>query len=1285
RQLNDPVPPVTAQRPDLSSMVDEVLARATAKPVDDRYGSVGEFVDDLAEALSPGPSAPKRADARGSATLIAMGTNPYKGLRAFQESDADDFFGRERLVDRLLEQLRQDAPESRFVAAVGPSGSGKSSVVRAGLLPRLRAGAIPGSHEWFITTMTPGANPFDELEAALSRVATAPVTGLVEVMRSDPRGIARAIGTVLPDETSELLLVVDQFEELFTLLEDEVARQRFIEGLHAAVTDPKSRLRVMLTIRADFWDRPLRYPEIARILERSAVTVVPLAADELEKAIVIPASRVGVELEAGLASMIVADVRDQPGGLPLMQYVLTELFDRNVSGLMRIDTYRELGGVPGALANRAEELFESADDDDRNAIQTLFTRLVTPGEGADDTRRKAPRSELAAAAHLIDGYGAARLLSFDRDPASREPTVEVAHEALIRSWPRLRSWIDEDRDGLRILRHMTTTARDWNERGRPEAELYRGGRLEAASAWAHGRPDSLTAVEREFLDQSDARARAEHEAELRTNRRLRRLLVGAAVFAVVSLIAGLLAAQQWSRANDETTRADERAAEAEQQQALAEESQAEALDLADAANRAAADATSARRDADLRRMASEVAVLAQENPALALLIAATLHEEDPGLRSQDALAHALLRDDGLLGFVSAGATYVGVAFTEDQLIARSLAGLEIWDLETRTVDLVEVGGTTGSLSVDADRGLAATGVDGTRLSIVDLTTGEEVATLDPGAQVRSLAWGPDLLAVGTVDGKVRIYDSDHREVEAPIVLPVRDRVQLEPAALAIAADGRSIFVGDQTGGALGYELGSPVPVWVSTLEDRFEAAGFEPPGKISEELQQVVAVAADFRGDNVLIDTVSNFSVVTMETAEPVATVVKSPSTTSPASVAGDRLLSGPTMYDVDDLGSPLSVLSGRTFLASALHPTGGIAAIAQGNEIELISLDGSGLVATAFPSSGADDAFLDADDSRLMVNFRRGGWDLWDVASGERLPMDFGPGFARAAFMPAGGLFAWYFTGESRFWTPDLEPVGSTAPENFFSIITNADLDVALMGTTTPAGQINVYDLSDERRLAELTEIADAARETGAVGDLADTVTQIVVDPSERWFVGVGTGIAGMYEFGTWEFRSFLDVGAPVANVAFSSDGTVVAAQRWDGQVHFLDVETLQPVAEPLDVGRGEPTLLNRFGLTFTSGDRQMVVISREGTQLWDLEERRSIGPRIPTSAMPATVSASGTKVVTGDADNVFVWDLDPTNWPELACQAAGRNMTREEWAQHGPQGEEYDPICDQWPSGAT
>ncbi|VAW42294.1 High-affnity carbon uptake protein Hat/HatR, partial [hydrothermal vent metagenome] len=342
----------------------------------------------------------------------------------------------------------------RFLAIVDPSGSGKSSVVKAGLLPALQQGALPGSEEWFIVEMTPGSYPLEELEAALLRVAVNPPPSLLEPLQKDERGLVWVLKRLLPQDRgtenpSQLLLIIDQFEELFTLVNNEADRSRFLDNLFAALTDANSRLWVIITLRADFYDRPLHLPQLGEWMRQRTELVLPLTVGELEQAITAPAARMGISCEPGLVSAIITDVKEQPGALPLMQYALTELFEQRNSlpprssggRILTLAAYQEIGGVTGALARRADEIYQNLDEAGQEATRQLFLRLITLGEGIEDTRRRVLMSELQTLRvletlrvlnHAIEMYGRYRLLTFDHDPSTRSSTVEVAHEALLR-------------------------------------------------------------------------------------------------------------------------------------------------------------------------------------------------------------------------------------------------------------------------------------------------------------------------------------------------------------------------------------------------------------------------------------------------------------------------------------------------------------------------------------------------------------------------------------------------------------------------------------------------------------------------------------------------------------------------------------------------------------------------------------------------------------------------------------------------------------------------------------
>lgn len=531
-------------RDDVPVDVDVIIARATARDPADRYSRVEDFVRELRRATGsdvvPVPSGP--------AEVPGLLRNPYKGLRAFQETDADDFFGREDLIGTLLDAV----DERKLVAVVGSSGSGKSSLVRAGLIPSLRSGVVAGSETWLITDMFPGSHPFEELSYALERVAVKPVEDLLDELASGPAGFLRVVKRILPNDDAQLLLIVDQFEELFSMVVDPEIRRLFLDAMALAATDPDSRLRTVITLRADFFDRPLQFHRFGELMRSGLVSIPTLSPDGLARAVSGPARNIGLELEPGLAAEIVRDVEGQPGSLPLFQHTLGELFDHREGRQLTIDAYRRTGGVSGALSRRAEQLYQSLTRVEQEATENIFLRLVTVDETREDTRRRVRRSELASfdvgsttIDSILQRFGAHRLLSFDHDQVTRGATVEVAHEALINEWERFRGWIDTSRSDLLLHHRLEWAVREWLDSGRQQAFLLTGGRLEYFEQWAADTDLILTSREHEFLTLSRTR---EDARRTRRRRKRRMMITGLTVIAVVTSILAVVATSQQRRA-----------------------------------------------------------------------------------------------------------------------------------------------------------------------------------------------------------------------------------------------------------------------------------------------------------------------------------------------------------------------------------------------------------------------------------------------------------------------------------------------------------------------------------------------------------------------------------------------------------------------------------------------------------------------------------------------------------------------------------------------------------------
>jgi WD40 repeat protein/DNA-binding SARP family transcriptional activator len=495
---------------------------------------------------------------------------PYKGLARYEPDDAGFFFGRERLVAELVTHL----VGAGLVGVVGPSGSGKSSLVRAGLLPALADGVLPGSDRWRQVLVRPGEQPVVALSVALGAggpVAAAMANGDQESATGDGggagdspaagRGAANLVLTAATGAPARLVLVVDQFEEVFTTCRDEAERAAFLTALvEAAQAD--NLVTVVVAVRADYYGHCAADPALAGLLAANHVVVGPMDPDELRRAIQLPARRAQLRLEPGLAEAMIGEVAQEPGGLPLLSCALLESWQHRQGRTLTVAAYRQAGGVRGAIARLAERAWLGLDPDQQAVARRILLRLAGPGEGEAMVRRRVPLEEFSTT-HDQLVLRVLEALADQRLVTKTEDAVEVAHEALLREWPRLRGWLEEDVQGRALQRHLIAAAREWDRSGRDPEELYRGARLTAALDWARDHDGDLNQLERGFLDASraaaeqevaDARRRAEREA--RTSRRLRQLVAGLAVVLVLALVAGGLALSLRGRAERQALVAD---------------------------------------------------------------------------------------------------------------------------------------------------------------------------------------------------------------------------------------------------------------------------------------------------------------------------------------------------------------------------------------------------------------------------------------------------------------------------------------------------------------------------------------------------------------------------------------------------------------------------------------------------------------------------------------------------------------------------------------------------------
>ncbi|HEU4318797.1 MAG TPA: BTAD domain-containing putative transcriptional regulator [Acidimicrobiia bacterium] len=429
-----------------------------------------------------------------------VGGNPYRGLRAFSETDADIYFGRETLVGDVLSRL--DAGYG-FVSIVGPSGSGKSSAARAGVIPALKeTGATAIAFQ-------PGPRPLWELAGVLDDAGFGSRGQVLRRLEETPDALAELV-------TRPLTLVIDQFEELFTLVDSE-DRDRFVDLVASAVRAERSRLSVVATLRADYYDKPLSMPALAGLFSNSVVSVRPMTPEEIERAVVRPAQAVGADVEPALLAQLVADMGDEPGALPLLQYTLFEMFEKS-TGLLSLNDYRALGGINGALTGGADELLQGFDAEGRDLVEQLMMRMVQCRPSTSTARPVAVRElldldvDIAVLNGVLEAFAARRLITFDRD-SSGASVVEMAHEYLLTEWPQMGVWLGAHSEDLERLSVLQQAAGEWIGAGRSDDFLLRGQRLAGFEEWRDGTNLILTSTENRFVDASIELRRGEADAE----------------------------------------------------------------------------------------------------------------------------------------------------------------------------------------------------------------------------------------------------------------------------------------------------------------------------------------------------------------------------------------------------------------------------------------------------------------------------------------------------------------------------------------------------------------------------------------------------------------------------------------------------------------------------------------------------------------------------------------------------------------------------------------------------
>ncbi|ARV62732.1 hypothetical protein BZZ01_32480 [Nostocales cyanobacterium HT-58-2] len=473
-----------------------------------------------------------------------IGPNPYKGLLAFDEEDADRYFGREAQISRLwnvFRDLHSDVSQIRLLPILGPSGSGKSSLARAGLIPELARQPLPGKKQAQVAILVPGAHPLDALAGVLARVATQDLTPMAktrefvdELQRTNKTGAydgLRRIADMLPQiAESSLVVLVDQFEEVYSLCKNADERKAFIENLVDAAADPSARVSVIVTLRSDFLGETQRHPVLNQLVAQLGLIIPAMTADELRRAIAKPAELAGHPLDQATVNLLVEEAEGREGALPLLQFALSRIWEGLTQGIEPAVTLKQIGGVGGALAGEAQRIYDNLSPEEKEIARRVFLGLVQLGEGAKDTRRRAAFAGLVShkdnperVKQVIGKFAArdVRLITLSSIPEAGE-TAEVTHEALFEHWRQLDQWLDSSRSDIRFGRRLEEAAKAWDEHGRKEGSLWRPPDLDLLQRYHQRAGNDMTPLQLEFFH---ACVDAE-EARKQEQKRQRQLWIG---------------------------------------------------------------------------------------------------------------------------------------------------------------------------------------------------------------------------------------------------------------------------------------------------------------------------------------------------------------------------------------------------------------------------------------------------------------------------------------------------------------------------------------------------------------------------------------------------------------------------------------------------------------------------------------------------------------------------------------------------------------------------------------
>jgi WD40 repeat protein len=1144
------------------------------------------------------------------------GRQPYRALATYGPQDAEVFVGRERLVAELAARVL----ERRFVVVVGSSGSGKSSLVRAGLIPLARSGRLPGVGPWSTHVIVPGSDPLGALD-------------VIEDL----------------DEPGSRLLVVDQFEEAFAA--PAATLERFAGQLVDLAGDPGLDVHVVVVVRSDEYSKLASIPALTEVVATSQLLVGSPNDEEFRRIVAEPARRTGATVEPALVDLVARDVGGYDAALPLVSSTLAELWERREGGVLRAERYLELGGLATVVERLGDHALAAAGDQHVGAVRQILLMLADVTDDGVWTRRRVLAGELPSDDRALDALVSSRLVVRSDD------TVEIIHEVVFRAWPQLAAWLDEARSDLILERELRATARNWHSDGRPEDNLFRGTRLQAALEWAERSTEPIVPVVTEFLvagrqlaERRDHEIRQQLHHERRARQRVTWALGAAGILLVVALVAGALASVAQRRASREERAAAHRALVSNSTALRANQRELAAL-LAIEAHRLAPSAatesalfgtfTSARGlertvraegglDDTAILLDAETMVLSEPNGLVHVVDLATGAEkyELTLLESDNGFAVSAATPDG---------RYLATAWHD---FNNERGAFSVWDLETRQKRFVNVDTDwpigSVALSPDGSTVVIGGGPDA-RAVIYDASSGARRAEVDPiprPADARfvvntvAFAWAPNgELIVGSQAGPIRHIDpatgKEVRRIDGPR--------ETSETTVRVSPDGHSLVTAGWRG-HMRYDLESGDALWSRPTELEGCSDGFAYAERIGvllcgEKSQRVRAI--DLATGAV---TTPQFN----QQSGNVCALLDTPDGTLLVHVTCGKGDYGLWHFDgggaVSRLVAPAAdrqfvfeyTADGHTLLAE--HDEGQ-------DEFVTELINPSSGVAETLPGIYAP--IPTGDPSRVFASFEDDTFGAYDLVTrrpaGRSVDLQY-------------NRFGSVVSGDSALvWGAEVNEDG----EPFRGRLTAVD----------PGGRV-IFDVN--------------STEANSIGAAAY--------PDSAHLVSVDCSFVCLLQ------RRDPTTGAPIGEPVGKDRGfsavvggsSVLVAVEFDGQVVMLDPEKLSPLGGPLPaVGGGV------IALSLSDDARRLLVLGADQSlRLYDLPSRTQLGDAIPVGVEfgGAALRPDGLEAAVTTDQGIVMWDLDPEHWITGPCGIAARNLTRAEWDQYIGDLVSYRPTCPQY-----